>query len=132
MIAVLLSSGLIIMRLRTSSTWNADSLTNRWLSLSTAVFVLLANLFPIIASWTPQLQAQFVTSIPWFAVPTMGWALVISGLCYWLVFRYVWPIFKSGAVLTVTRNPVLRVDDEGNVVQQGELVQQSWEVPARA
>ncbi|KAH8758173.1 amino acid permease-domain-containing protein [Hyaloscypha sp. PMI_1271] len=130
-IAVLLSSGLIVMRLRPSSKWNEDSLTDRWLSLSTAVLVLLANLFPVIASWIPALQPKFGSSIPWFVVPTMGWALVISGFCYWLVFRYIWPMFKSGAVLSVTRTPLLHEDDEGNVVQQGELVQQSWEVPVR-
>ncbi len=62
-------------------------------------------------------------------VPVVGWAFVVSGVIYWIGFRYAVPVVLKGAELTVTRTPILLGDDEGDFVIEGELIKQSWEVP---
>ncbi|KAM3072668.1 hypothetical protein ACMFMF_007003 [Clarireedia jacksonii] len=132
-----LSLGLILMRLRASSPWNTYSKSNRWFSLCTAVIVFIANAFPVAALWIPEPplaqarkgSATGAGDVPWYMVPTIGWALVLAGIIYWIGFVYGVPVFRKGAVLEVKRDPVIGVDDEGLFVQYGEMVYQKWAVP---
>jgi hypothetical protein len=127
MSAICLSFGLICMRIRRTSKWNGYSESNRWVSLITAIIVFCANTFPVAALWIP--ERGLGASVPWYMVPTIGWALVLGGLIYWLGFRYAVPVFLKGAVLEVKRDPVISIDDEGHFVQHGEMVYQKWSVP---
>ena len=129
MVAICLSFGLICMRLSKRSYWNTWSNSNRWFSLASACIVLCANLFPVIASWIPGDREQLGTSIPWLVIPTTGWALILSGFFYWLVFAFIVPLFMSGRQLIVKRFLIIEEDDEGNLVQAGELIDQAWVVP---
>lgn len=117
------------MRLSRSSEWNRPgfSSTNRWFSLATAFTVFCANAFPVAALWIP--EPSFDVSVPWYAVPTIGWALVFGGLIYYLVFRFAVPLLLGGAQLEVERAPIIDMDDEGHFVQLGEMVYQKWSVP---
>ncbi|KAI9642690.1 hypothetical protein NHQ30_008421 [Ciborinia camelliae] len=127
MVAICLSFGIIWMRSSQSSEWNTYSTSNRWFSLATAIVVFVANSFPVAALWIP--ESTLGSSVPWYIVPTIGWTLVLGGFIYYLVFRFVVPLLKGGAVLEVKRDPVIGIDDEGHFVQHGEMVYQKWSVP---
>lgn len=130
MVAVCLSFGLIYMRFKTSCSWNADSASNRWFSLVTAIVVFIVNMIPLVALWIPESLQQLGTTVPFYVVPTAGCCLVATGVLYWVFFRFVLPDwFMDRRQLEVTIKPIDVEDAEGNVVQQAEVVTHDWSIP---
>lgn len=113
MVSFTLAVGIIYMRWSSTSSWNRISaISSRGLSIAIAIIVLLSNGFPIFALWNPKGLTN--ATIPFFVVPTVGWALLVSGLLYWVLFRSTinFRQKKGGRRFVVRRNPILYVDED--------------------
>jgi len=64
-------------------------------------------------------------------VPSVGWGLVATGFGYWVVLYWVHPIFYSGEVFVVKRDPII-VRVGGEYMQMAEVNEQGWRIAERA
>jgi len=131
-VAVCLGIGLLWMRcFSKASNWNQISSTKtRWVSIFTAIIVISANVFPIGALWIPESLQELGTIVPWMVVPSVGWGLVTTGFGYWVVLYWVYPIFHSGEVFVVKRNPII-FQIGGEYMQIAEVNEQGWQIAER-
>ncbi|KAL9131578.1 MAG: hypothetical protein Q9217_000535 [Psora testacea] len=93
-----LGAGLLFLRLASGRKWaqksRAGSGFSPSISIVAAALFTITNAFPIIAAWIPpsgRFQALAGTYFPWYSTPTVGWSVIVLGVVYWLVFRYVVP-----------------------------------------
>lgn len=113
MVSFTLAAGLIYMRWSHASSWNTISaIRQRWLSMTVAVIVLLSSGFPMFALWNPHGLTN--ATIPFFVIPTIGWALLVTGFLYWVFFRGTVNMLQSkrGRRFVVRRNPIFYVDED--------------------
>ena len=95
---VCLGSGLLYLRLLANRNWSekssAGSGFSSTVSIIAAALFTLVNAFPIIALWVPP-SSQYQKSVPyyypWYSTPTVGWSVLVLGVAYWLIFRFVVP-----------------------------------------
>ncbi len=82
----LLAAGILYLRFSKAQNWRQKATNiNPWLSTTTATIYLLGNLFPIITSWVKPEKVLFTTtSLSWFTVPTIGWAVLGFAALWWL------------------------------------------------
>jgi len=121
-----MAAGLLWLRFRPKSTWVAESSFKPWGGPTMTIILFIFYLFLIVApfippgSGTPQLN---MISIKYYVYPVVGTGVILAGVVYWVVFRFVWPkIYKRK--LHVHRIPILL-----DGVQVHEIVICSWVVP---
>ncbi|KAL1838771.1 hypothetical protein VTJ49DRAFT_2233 [Mycothermus thermophilus] len=107
--------GMLRLRLWPGSTWRGKSPVPHWLGVSAAAFFTLANAFPLIALWIPDLpdQPDLARSngrVPWFASQTTSLAILGFAFLYWVGFRFYLRQRKArhGEELVVARHPVFK------------------------
>jgi hypothetical protein len=110
--------------------WNRISKSTKWFSIFTAVIVIVANTFPVGALWIPETLNELGTTVAWFVVPAVGWALIVSGLAYWATLYWIVPLFHSGQDFVVDRTPLIFYI-EGEYMQMAEVNEQGWKILER-
>ena len=133
---LLLGLGLLFFRCSSARKWaqksKASSKLNPAVSVIAALCFTIANAFPIVSAWIPPsngLTAATGSKIPWYATPTVGWALIVFGFVYWVVFQYVVPIFHNGKVRKLQRKLFFH-EEHGYPVQWHEQLHFSWIIPS--
>jgi hypothetical protein len=126
--AVCICLGLLGLRLRRGSNWHRKSPSNPTVSICAATLFIIANTFPLIVLWVPP-TADFVTSYPWYLVPTISVCLLGGGLLYWAGFRYVVPHVgkNAGKEMITERVPFFHIE-HGDPVQVAEVVSFFWTI----
>ncbi|KAH8810834.1 amino acid permease-domain-containing protein [Xylogone sp. PMI_703] len=131
--AVCLGVGILWMRcFSKASSWNRiSSVKSKWCSIITVAIVLILNSFPIWALWVPEPLQKLGTTIPWIVVPSVGTGLVVTGIAYWILIRWIRPLFHNGEEFIVKRSPlIVRTREEYR--QVAEVIEQSWRIPEMA
>lgn len=100
------------------------------ISISAALLFTIANAFPVIVSWIPP-SAGFVSGtgsyIPWYTTPTVGWSVILCGLIYWLIFRFIVPHVGNHRGLKLKIQRTLFFYGEGeHPVQTHEQIKSEW------
>ena len=124
---LLVGAGLLLLRAFNDTTkWSDVSSENKWLSILSATIFTLGNLYPICAIWIPPGKTQGPFSgIDFWIIGTVGFSVVVAGMIYWAVFRYIVPCVKESD-LKVER--VLVTGNEGGeTVVTNEIVSINWE-----
>jgi phosphatidylinositol 4-kinase len=88
-VLVFLAAGLVYLNFAPSERWAEQRTTFRSSPLLT-IFWLVSLLFVQAASF---LQNNFLVSVPFYVVPTLGTSLLAIGTGYWLVWAKVLPAF---------------------------------------
>lgn len=87
-INVFVSGGLVHLYLHRSA-WNwAPPFTA---TLPVVVFFLLSNIYLVVAPWIPPTQGSVYESLPYWIHVVVGFAILIAGGIYWLIWAVVLP-----------------------------------------
>jgi hypothetical protein len=127
--AVTIGVGLLYLRVLPNRThWYLKSSSNGIVSIISATLFVIANIFPVIVLWVPP-TTGFMTTYPWFLVPTIGVLLLAIGVLYWGIFVGMVPRLgnRRGKELRVERTPFFHTEN-GEPVQVAEVVAFDWVV----
>jgi amino acid transporter len=118
---ILLSVGILYLRLRPSVRWNEKSpRVSSKVSITAAATFLILNLFPVVAKWFKP-PVQKIGVLKWYLVPTVSWATLGFGALWWLV------IFMRHRIKDRRTNQVLTIEKQPEYVEEpigsGQLVQ---------
>ncbi len=125
-----IGSGLLFLRITRRRKWGQKSGINPYVSSAAAFLFTIANLFPIVTAWVrPSGSAAPATGndVPWFTTPTVGWALIASGILYWVGFYFLVPKTRKhdGKGLQVHRKLFFH-EEHGYPVQWHEQLSFQW------
>jgi hypothetical protein len=120
-----------------------------WVSVPAALLYLLAVGFPVVASWIKTASGFSTSSVSWFVVPTICWAILLLASLWWVGFlvaaRYrqrrqhkrlvheVWPEFDWAEPVGAARSRAEETEYEkrqrdGGKILVHETVLFTWEV----
>lgn len=111
--------GINMLRLRLwpGSTWRAKSPVPHWLGITAAAYFTLANAFPLISLWIPDLPAhpwlaRSNGQVPWYAGQLTSLAILAGAFVYWLGFRFYLRQKRKrhGVDRVVSRHPIFCPD----------------------
>ena len=118
---ILLSIGILYLRLRSSLGWNEKSpRVSPTASVAAAAIFLVLNLFPVVAKWIKP-PVQRAGTLKWYLVPILSWCILGFGALWWLsVFTFQRRKDKrTQTVLTIEKRPEYVEEPVGS----GQLVQ---------
>jgi hypothetical protein len=128
--------GVLYLRISPGSLWYSISPANHWVSIIAAFIFLSSTTFPLICMWIPDPAKKTLAQsnrIAWYTSQTVGIAVFVFAILYWLVFRYIVPRVGShrGRELYSKRTPVFRKEavpgeDHYYLIRTFEIVETYW------
>lgn len=132
----LIGLGMLWLRLRPGSKWASKTQVRKpkifgWLSIISALVVVVAGLFIVVVEWIPptsEFKKIFGTT-SWFVIPTVSWAVLGFGLIWWVGMYWLLPATRPGRKRIVEKAPQLSWDEDGYWVLELEVVTINWVNP---
>jgi len=109
----LIGLGMLWLRLRPGSDWSSkvrqhEPRFRAWLSITSALFVVVAGLFIVVVEWIPPSGQEFKNlfrAIPWWVVPTTSCSVLGLGLLWWMGMYWLLPLTNPGLKRLVYKEP---------------------------
>jgi hypothetical protein len=126
--------GLLYLRLWPGTDWRQTSTFNHSTSVICAFIFALLNTFPVIGLWIhdPSVKylAQSNNMVSWLAGQSFAASVLAFSIVYWF---FVWGYVRlkeasEGKNLVVEREPIFRLEDNGEYVQIYEIVGSDWKM----
>ena len=128
----LIAFGFLCLRFTPSVRWAEKSQFNYpALSIISALFLLVACLFPLIFLWVPDPAYKVLSNtgghVSWFVSQTFGIGIMTVAFLYWVLFRSYLLVrsAREGKTLVVKREPKFKMDS-GGLTQIVEIVSLQW------
>jgi hypothetical protein len=126
--------GLLYLRLWPGTNWRKTSTFNPWVSIICAMIFVILNTFPVIGLWIHDRNVEYLAqsnnTVAWYTGQTLAASVLVFSIVYWFFFwGYVrLKETREGKNLIVEREPIFRMDDNGEYVQIYEIVGLEWKM----